>query len=256
MRVLRAAGIEPVHYKGAALADLYPQAALRPYGDFDITVWPHQKAAAESLLRASGGLAQCDIKDIFDDLPSGGYQEVYGRTRTRLIAGEQLRVLGHEDHLRLACRHFQRHGGRRALWLCDVALLLETRPADFDWAYLLRGPRHEREGVICVLGLAHSLLDARLEDTPVWPRATALPSGLVSSVLHACTHPLSLEAASLRRQPHEPLWSLLRRRWFTPLHTAWRFNLSPWSPLVYPLRVARFLRHFLPVRRRWPFPAR
>ena len=43
----------------------------------------------------------------------------------------EVRVLSAEDNLRFLCLHLLRHGAVRALWLCDIAMALETRPARF-----------------------------------------------------------------------------------------------------------------------------
>ena len=47
---LCAAGVEPILIKGWAVARLYPESGLRPFGDFDIVVRPEQHAAAMTVL--------------------------------------------------------------------------------------------------------------------------------------------------------------------------------------------------------------
>lgn len=249
LRLLREAGIEPVHYKGWSLATLYPDAGLRPYGDVDITVEPRHFERARDLLWASGNRDYCDLRLNFFDLPGRSHDALYARSRLAYIGGEPLRVLGHEDHLRLVCQHFRRHGGIRALWLCDAAMLLETRPPDFDWQYFLSGPWCDGEWAICILALAHLLLGARIEGTPVAAYARALPRWLVPTVLAMWEHPVSMEVPNMRRRPGESFWSVTRRRWFTPLQTAWRFQLPPASRLIRPLQAARFVGHTLPASR-------
>ena len=48
--LLRSAGVEPVLVKGWAVARLYPEAGLRPYGDIDLCVRPEQYRQAAALL--------------------------------------------------------------------------------------------------------------------------------------------------------------------------------------------------------------
>ena len=48
-----------------------------------------------------------------------------------------------EDQLRQLCLHLLRHGACRPLWLCDVAVMLESLPGDFDWDRCLGGDRDE-----------------------------------------------------------------------------------------------------------------
>src|SRR5260370_21223873 len=46
-RLMRDAGVESILLKGWAIARLYPQPALRPYGDFDLFVRPLDILAAQ-----------------------------------------------------------------------------------------------------------------------------------------------------------------------------------------------------------------
>ena len=182
LSLLRAAGIEPVLVKGWAIARLYPDAALRPYGDIDLCIRPDQFAKANAALKCLE-----DIKGHYVDLHCGfarigqtkpqdlgrdfrrfsrlrrlgndkeamrEWDELFSRSQlvpltassvqsptsnVRLPSpprGEGLeerpahptrvRILCHEDHLRLLSLHLLRSGARRPPWLCDVALLLEA----------------------------------------------------------------------------------------------------------------------------------
>jgi hypothetical protein len=95
-----------------------------------------------------------------------------------------VQVLAPEDQLRLLCRHALRHGIRRPLWLCDLAVLVESGlPAEFDWAYCLRGPAPTPALVTTALQLAQTLLDARLPDTSMLRAARPVPSWLGPAVL-------------------------------------------------------------------------
>ena len=76
-----------------------------------------------------------------------------------------------------------RHGVSRPLWLCDVALAVEMRPPDFDWARCLGPSRRVAHWVICAIGLANRLLGARVNDTPFSARAGHLPRWLAPAVL-------------------------------------------------------------------------
>lgn len=51
LSLLRAEDIEPVLVKGWAIARLYPDAALRPYGDIDLCIRPDQFAQASAALK-------------------------------------------------------------------------------------------------------------------------------------------------------------------------------------------------------------
>jgi hypothetical protein len=75
------------------------------------------------------------------------------------------------------------HNAWRPLWLCDIAAALESRPSDFDWDLCLSGQRHRVGWFACTVGLAHHLLEADIEATPVSRPAQHLPNWLVPAVL-------------------------------------------------------------------------
>ena len=181
--VLRSTGVEPLLAKGWAVAQLYPEQGLRPYGDIDLYVRPEQHRAARIALSTSVPRGPVDLHRGFHELDDRSFEELCGRSRQGNLGGVEVRMLGPEDHLRLLCLHLLRHGASRPLWLCDVGAALESRSADFDWEYFLSGNRRRTDYVACTLGLAHRLLGARLDGTPVKGRAEQLPSWLVPTVL-------------------------------------------------------------------------
>jgi hypothetical protein len=189
--LLRADGIEPLLIKGWSIARLYPEAGLRPYGDIDLCVRPEQYQGALSVMNSPGGLyGAVDLHGDFN-LDHVGYSmlddcsipKLYERSEIASLNGVEVRVLCPEDHLRLLCLHLLGHGAWRPLWLCDIAVALETRPPAFDWKRCLGEDRRRADWVACALGLAHRLLDARVEDTPITERAQRLPRWLVPGVL-------------------------------------------------------------------------
>jgi len=180
--LLRAEGIEPVLVKGWAIARLYPDRGLRPYGDIDICVRPDQFAKAEHALKCLD-----DIDGHYVDLHSGFaklelwhrrparesdhgqdahasalWDKLFERSQLVPLGEESIRVLGDEDHLRVLCLHLLRSGAWRPLWLCDVAVALESRAADFDWDRCLTSDRKVAEWVACTIGLARELLGAEV----------------------------------------------------------------------------------------------
>jgi hypothetical protein len=184
LAALQSAGVEPILIKGWAVARLYLEPGLRPYGDYDIVVRPEQHAAAVS------ALANVSIEECYVDLHEGvgrmtdqPLQALYARSQIVRLGDVDIRILGPEDHLVLLVRHFLRHNAWRPLWLCDIAAALESRPAEFDWDRCLGGSRRRADWIACTLGLAHQLLDARVDDTPVASRAQHLPTWFVPAVL-------------------------------------------------------------------------
>ncbi|HUM14001.1 MAG TPA: nucleotidyltransferase family protein [Myxococcaceae bacterium] len=190
LRHFNEAGLEPILFKGWSLARLYPHRALRPFGDFDLLVREEEAGRAREVLRRiSPDLqARADVdtaRTLARYLPDRTEGELFGRSRPEALAVVRFRTLAPEDHLRLVVLHQLHHGGWRPLWLCDVAVLLESLPADFDWEGCLAGDHHLSEGVLAALALAEELLGARLP--PAVPRAE-VPEWLRAAVFRGWVH--------------------------------------------------------------------
>jgi Uncharacterised nucleotidyltransferase len=184
LAALQSAGVDPILIKGWAVARIYPDPGLRPFGDHDLVARPEQHADAASVI-ANVQIEECyvDLHNGFGRLSDQGLEALYARSQIVPLGDVEVRILGPEDHLVLLVRHFLRHNAWRPLWLCDIAAALESRPADFDWDRCLGGSGRRANWVACTLGLAHQLLDARVEDTPVASRANRLPTWFVPAVL-------------------------------------------------------------------------
>ncbi len=182
LSLLRSAGVEPILGKGWAMARLYPESGLRPYGDLDLYVRPEQHSRARQVIEAPDGRV-VDLHRGFDGLDDRNPGEILRRSQLLEREGLAVRVFGVEDHLRLVCLHMLRHGVLRPLWLCDVAVALESRPASFDWAYFAAGRPRRTEWVACALALAHDLLGARLDGVPAAIATRRRPRWLARTVL-------------------------------------------------------------------------
>ena len=171
VRTLREVGIEPLLVKGWATARHYPEVGLRPFGDLDLVVRPHEnEVAARTLLAARRAnaklaLAPVDLHTSLDDLADRPLDALYESALDVPLgdsANTFVRVLGAEDHLRLLAFHLLRHGAWRPLWLCDVGLIVERHGSTLDWDRCLRGTAESARRVAYVIGLAHRLLDGAL----------------------------------------------------------------------------------------------
>lgn len=223
---LRDTGIEPIVVKGWAIARLYPEKGLRPQGDIDLLIPPSEFAKAKSVLASP----ECEQYNVdyehreFAKLSGQAIDALYSRSRLVSINDYQVRVLGPEDHLLFLCLHSLRHGAWRPLWLCDVAVELESRPSDFDWDLIMRDKRHF-DCVASVVGLAHGLIGADIDGTPVSRRARRMPRWLVNAILrqwrnsdpmaHAPFNHLTPMSSYLRR-PGGVLTGLMAR-WPDPI---------------------------------------
>ncbi|MFL6210405.1 MAG: nucleotidyltransferase family protein [Pyrinomonadaceae bacterium] len=224
--LLRGAGVEPLLVKGWAAARAYAEPELRPCGDIDLLVRPEQYEPAQRALQALGADARAiDLHSRFSELADRSVAELFARSRLIRLGTTDVRVLGAEDHFGLLCIHMLRHGVWRPVWLCDVGAALEARPADFDWALCLGSNRRRARWIECAIGLAHRLLGARIDDTPVAAEAVRLPRWLLANVLRQWETPyVTMQAPqkyrvpmrSYLRRPRGVLHAL-RMRWPDPI---------------------------------------
>ena len=80
---LRCAGVEPILVKGWAIARLYPEKGLRPQGDIDLIVGPHQLSDAYAVLRTpdcEGYQVDLDHRE-FHRLDARALDGLYARSR-------------------------------------------------------------------------------------------------------------------------------------------------------------------------------
>jgi len=222
---LASAGIEPLLAKGWAVARLYPAPGLRPYSDVDLCVRPADKVGAEAALASvAPGITPVDLHTRIVDMPDRSFDALRERSSIESLGDIPVRILGIEDHLRFLCLHLLRHGARRPLWLCDVGVVLDGLPNDFDWRRFLSGESRRTAWAVGVLVLANRLLGAPLDAVPPVVRHAAVPDWLVSTIV--CQwgedfRPTStrLMGAALSRLD----WFLLglRERWPNPIEATY-----------------------------------
>jgi Uncharacterised nucleotidyltransferase len=245
--LLRQAGLDPILFKGWAIAGHYPHAGMRPLGDIDIYLPEEDWWVARVVLARNPELnVPLDLEHADFSAFGSHWNDLRARSRLLPLGHSEVRVLGPEDHLALLCVHFLRHGAWRPIWLCDIAVALETRPSDFDWTICLGPDRLTADRIACALGLAHQLLGADVEGTPVAQRAKRLPKWLVPAVLKQWDHPYANEhppfsygepiATCLRRPWH--LLPALVRRWPGPIEATVSVN-GPFNELPrFPFQLA------------------
>jgi len=188
--VLHGHGIDPILVKGWSIARLYPELGLRPYGDIDLCIYPPDFARAKALLKnVEGNASNVDLHCGFQTFDYQSWESLHKRSLLMEMDDVEIRVLSREDQLRLLCFHFLREGAWRPLWLCDVAVALESRTQDFDWQRCLSKERKSSDWFACAILLAHNLLDARLDGVPSVVTSKRLPRWLVPSVLREWNRP-------------------------------------------------------------------
>ncbi|HEY7914913.1 MAG TPA: nucleotidyltransferase family protein [Blastocatellia bacterium] len=229
--LLRLAGIEPILIKGWAAARHYPNKGLRPSGDIDLYIPADRYERATALLKEQGHRAPAlDLShEDLAGLTSERIKAIYDRSQMISLDGTRVRVMGAEDHLWFLSVHLLRHGAYRPLWLCDVAAALESMPESFDWDYIFRLGRKQADRVACTMGLAHQLLGARIDDTPIAKRARNLPRWLVPAVLKQWETPCTNDhqpPESIKESLGHParIPRALRARWPDPIQATIKMN--------------------------------
>jgi hypothetical protein len=242
--LLREAGVDPVLIKGWSVSRLYPRHVVRLSGDIDLVVRPDQYDRARAILarsRRDGLPLDVDLHHdgTWTDVPRPDFREF---TETIDIDGTPVRVLRPELQLNVLCHHFMRHACLRPLWLCDIALVLESRPAGFDWELFLGEDRRRRGWVTTAIGLAHALLGAETDDIPIAAETKRIPAWLPPAVI------LRWEHGEIRSQSvlseigtRGPLTMLSRHRWPDPVGATIFLN-APFNGVPrLPLQWAAFL---------------
>ena len=224
-RLLHEAGVDAMLAKGWATAGLYSERALRPYGDIDICVRSEHLKATEAVINAPEA-KDCwvDLHKHFEEIDERTIDELFARSRTVSLGGEQIRILGPEDQLALSCIHLLKHGAWRPLWLCDVGVAIESLSPTFDWELCLGRNRTRAHWIVSAIGLANRLLRAHTEHLPATTKAE-LPQWLIENVVKQWASPFAIDQppmshpipmAKLLRHPSGLLHGL-RQRWPNPI---------------------------------------
>ncbi|MEO8434885.1 MAG: nucleotidyltransferase family protein [Pyrinomonadaceae bacterium] len=260
--LLRSANIEPILFKGWSVARYYPQPGLRASGDIDILVHPRHLAATTAILQAPEA-RDCwvDLHHRLDELEDRKIDDLFARSQLVNLDEEQVRVLQLEDHLGLLAVHLLKHGAWRPLWLCDLGVILDSLPDDFDWGLCFGKDRVRRNWITSAIGLAQLLLDARVKDPVIAEQASRIPMWLGRSVLKQWEAPLNIRQEPMNHMA--PMSHYLRRpkgvlrdmanRWPNPILATitvkGRFNRIPRLPYQLGnclLRAAKFATSMVP----------
>ncbi len=262
-RLMRAEGVEPILLKGWAIARLYPQPALRPYGDIDLLVSPRDFRAAKRVIESESARGcWVDLHAEISELAHVASADLFSRSELVTCGDEQVRVLSAEDHFALLAIHLLKHGAWRPTWLCDLGLLLESMPSDFDWNLCLSQNKRRANWILSAIGLAHELVGAEIDNEEIASRARAIPAWLARRVLKEWETPFAIDQppmshrAPMRSYFRHPrgLLSDLAHRWPNPILATvsvnGKFNRLPRFPyqlgncflragqLIFPKRAA------------------
>jgi hypothetical protein len=238
--LLRTADVEPILLKGWAIGRLYPQSGLRPSGDVDLFVKRDDYAAAQQVIRSEEA-RDCwvDLHGRIFELADRDQEGLFSRSELLPCGDEEVRVLSAEDHFALLAVHLLKHGAWRPLWLCDIALLMESTTDEFDWELCLGKNKRRTNWILAAVSLAHTLLGARIPDKGIAADAERIPAWVARRVLKEWDTPFLINQppmnhrAPMRSYLHRPNGVLrdLVRRWPNPIlatvSSNGRFNRLP-----------------------------
>ncbi|MFN2499081.1 MAG: nucleotidyltransferase family protein [Pyrinomonadaceae bacterium] len=258
-RLLRGASLDAVLAKGWVAAGLYPDRALRPYGDIDICVRDeHHRLVKELFSSPEGGDCWIDLHRQFSEIGNRSVEELFSRSKTHTLGQQQVRVLSDEDHAALLSIHLLKHGAWRPLWLCDVAAAMESPSPTFNWDVCLGEDKTRASWILSAFSLAHRLLGANTDKLPFNLGSSALPNWLVDTVLRQWSNPFAafqppmnhpVPMLDLLRQP-SGLIDGLRQRWPNPIIATisvhGRLNKLPRLPYQLANCISRVVRLVVP----------
>lgn len=213
-RLFRSQGIEPVLFKGWAIARYYPESVSRISSDTDIAVAASDHAAAESLRTSpTGRKLVIDLHNEFSRHDSLDWKTLFSRCEKIDIDGESIRILCPEDHLRVVCVHWLIDGGQYREKLWDIYYLVANRPKGFDWQMCLDEVEPKRRRwIVCAIGLAAKHFGLDLSETPIANAAETLPKWLTARVEKEWASSTKLEPLKAHfRNPRKFLIQLKKR---------------------------------------------
>ncbi|HWD54987.1 MAG TPA: nucleotidyltransferase family protein [Acidimicrobiales bacterium] len=202
VRPLTDVGLEPVIFKGPAVAARYPRPGLRPMEDIDVLLPRVDHARALEALggsgwrvvRAAGGeqydtvLAHDEVPSLFLELHFGlesasqrvtalDPETLWAHRQPAEIAGTPAFVLPQNEELVVLAAHAGKphHGFARLVWIADLAMIVRAAEADgnpVDWARVHAVARSTH----CVTVVGAALAMARRAGVEVPPELFPLPT--------------------------------------------------------------------------------
>jgi hypothetical protein len=243
------AGLDVLLLKGWSVSRLYPEPGIRPSGDIDFCVPSGQEPLVPSAVERAQQTTRIDFHPSVAKLGVGRITDLFARSVLTQIAGVDVRIPSPEDTLRIVSVHLlgPGHAAWRPLWLCDVAVCLESRPDDFDWSVCLGGDPRLTQRVRLALELAHRLLGADLTGVPRGARVEKLPHWLSGAVLAQWGrpgHPYAAWRVPMATYVRTPrgVAAAVRSRWPNPIEATVATG-APFSDFPrLPLQLAYFLQ--------------
>jgi hypothetical protein len=241
VRSFRAAGIETMLLKGAALAShFYGDSGLRPMSDVDILVRHEKAAAAVKLLGESGWNSnyrspqalipyeqavefrdgrggRCDLhwRILLDGRQDVGDEDFWEASVPVELEATPTRALNPADQLLHVCVHGAEWNDMPPVrWVADAAMIIRAAQSEIDWARLIEQTQKRRLMLPMkdTLGYLCDLL------------GDAVPDGVVNAVRGTPATPTERALYRIRSGPAKPLKRILvAHYWFN----SWQLARAP-----------------------------
>lgn len=244
--------IEPILIKGWAIARFYPNPLERTFSDVDLAISPEFFSKAEELLTVElKGQLQVDLHNSLRKLDTVAFDDLFANSELVELNDFKVRVLRHEDHLRVLAIHWLIDGGvlKNRLW--DIYYALENRPENFDWKRFLNiVEKNRRDWIVATIALAHRYLNLNVEGTPVEKEIknpAFLPKWLIRTVENEWENPVKPLPMHMARQSPLIFWQQLKKRFPpNPIQASIETNapLSNFPRLPY--QMANFFQRLKP----------
>ena len=272
LTALEAQGIEPIVFKGAALAHThYPESWLRPRLDADLLIAPAQRRRAFDILE---GLGYQQPPTISGDLvsyqtmyvrahPIGvehvldvhwkiaerqavadalSYDELHARSQLITVRGSTMRVPSSIDALLIACIHRAAHhqDASDRIWVHDIHLIA-SRFTEGEWARFVDLAVDRKVSGLCARGLQlaidcfHTEIPAAVRD-----RLLARPREASAIFLRGDLRGVDRLAADLRSVGPRRATRLLIEHLFPPasyIKEKYGVRHRVWVPAFYAYRI-------------------
>ena len=212
--LFRSHGIEPILIKGYAAGRFYPDSILRDSVDIDIavSVADYESASGIDYATDAHGLA-IDLHRELRHFDTVLWKDLFNNSEIINLEMGSIRVLCHEDHLRVLCVHWLTDGGSNKDRLWDIYYLVKNRPADFDWNRFLNIVEHNRRRwLICTVGLAQRFLGLDLTNTPLENAGEELPRWFVKAIEKEWTADTPFMPLFASMQTPSIFWNQLKKR--------------------------------------------
>jgi hypothetical protein len=248
--------IEPILIKGWAIARFYPNPHERFSADIDLVVSPDDYPKALQLTdRFLRGKLAIDLHNGFAQFENLSFKNLYENSLLVDLNETAVRVLRHEDHLRLLAVHWLRDGGifKERLW--DAHYAIKNRPPDFDWQRFLGVvDENRRKWILAAIALAHRYTDLKVDDTPIAEEVknpALLPRWMIRTLEKEWSDPVKFVPLDHVMSDRKQFWLQLKKR-FPPnpilasLYTHAPLNNFP----RFPYQIANIFQRALPSLRR------